>query len=313
MSESIQRILYYVLGGVCGIAVGQILCALANQNPTGEVATLYMLATALLGALAGSLIYQYKRERFFQAVKEVRDETVALITHEMRTEITSTAWAIEVILEIYNDKLQSEHRKMLQDVLRSINTTVMHTVNLLDISLLDIGKLAISLEWRKLKDIEKFFAEIIERYKMGAERNGITFTSKVALDPERQVEVDMLRLRIIFENLLENAMQYTLGTVKKIDVVIENDSAFLKIKISDTGIGIPQAEQAKISSGFFRASNARKVLSTGSGIGLHMSYQYVRAHHGTIYFESKENAGTTFYISLPLKSTADVKEFLNKI
>ncbi len=85
------------------------------------------------------------------------------------------------------------------------------------------------------------------------------------------------------------------------------------ISVSDTGIGIPESEQEKIFGEFYRASNARVKLSSGSGIGLYTCAQYVQAHRGTIRFESKENVGTTFFITIPLKTIADVNEFLNKI
>lgn len=85
------------------------------------------------------------------------------------------------------------------------------------------------------------------------------------------------------------------------------------MKVTDTGMGIPIEEQENIFSAFFRASNARRKQSTGSGIGLHMCYQYVKVHHGTIRFESTEGKGTTFYITIPLKTSADVKEFMEKM
>ena len=106
-------------------------------------------------------------------------------------------------------------------------------------------------------------------------------------------------------------MQYARGGEIKVD--IENTDESMNIVVSDNGIGIPIEEQEKIFEEFYRASNARDKVSSGSGIGLYMCDQYVKAHHGTMRFESKENVGTTFYISIPLKTTANVNEFLNKI
>jgi signal transduction histidine kinase len=72
-------------------------------------------------------------------------------------------------------------------------------------------------------------------------------------------------------------------------------------------------KKEKIFAKFYRAKNAREKLSGGSGIGLYMCEQYVKAHKGTINFESKVNEGTTFYIKLPLKSVVDVNDFLTKL
>jgi K+-sensing histidine kinase KdpD len=87
------------------------------------------------------------RESTSKKEEELRNETVALITHEMRTALTSSGWTIESILKDYEDKIKDSDKKILSDLVKSNQTTVMHTVNLLDVSLSDIGKLAISLEW----------------------------------------------------------------------------------------------------------------------------------------------------------------------
>lgn len=313
MNETVEKIVIYALGGIAGIAAGLILIngnAPFRSFVEGHCLTIINI---LLGFLFASIFLQIRKEKLFDQTKKIRDETVALITHEMRTGLTATGWAIEVILDNYKDKLEEEHRKMLEDVTKSINTTVMHSVNLLDTSLLDIGKLVIALKWIKLGEIENTFVEILQKYKLGAKQKGIDLEWNIHLDKDRWVEVDSLRIKIMIENLLENALQYTVGAVRKITVTIENDAYDMKITVSDTGIGIPNAEKSKIFSEFFRASNARKVLSTGSGIGLHMCYQYTLAHHGKISFTSEENQGTTFHISLPLKTSANIDEFVTKI
>lgn len=317
MSNWSEKIIYYAIGGICGIAISLILITFLSSTEIAylksDQTNLQIIISALIGMLVASNILQYKRDKNFVANKKIHDETVALITHEMRTGLTSTSWAIEVVLENYRNAINKEDQKMLDDVVKSINTTVMHSVNLLDISLLDIGKLKISLSSIKLEEVNRTFTELIEKYKVGAAQSGITLTSNIKLDPSRTVEVDLMRLRITLENILENSMQYTTREVKKIDVDITNDNSSILIRVSDTGIGIPSSERSKIFSEFYRASNARKMLSTGSGIGLHMSYEYVKAHHGTIRFDSKENEGTTFFISIPLKTSENVNEFLSKI
>ncbi len=313
MSEIGEKITYNIIGGICGVAFGLIIKSFNFSLLQTTDTVLLLIITGLFGILFFENLLEYKKAQEFVVIKKIRDETVALITHEMRTGLTSTSWAIQVILESYQNALSPEHREMLQNVTKSINTTVMHSVNLLDISLLDVGKLTLSLQWVTLGELEKGFKEILHKYELGTSQAGITLTSKVVLDPKFRVQADLLRLRITLENLLENAIQYTLRPEKKINVDIHNNSSTLFITVSDTGIGIPPEEKHKIFSEFFRASNARMALSHGSGIGLHMCEEYIRAHHGTIRFESKVNEGTTFYITLPLRTVADVNEFLTKI
>jgi signal transduction histidine kinase len=253
------------------------------------------------------------RESTSKKEEELRNETVALITHEMRTALTSSGWTIESILKDYEDKIKDSDKKILSDLVKSNQTTVMHTVNLLDVSLSDIGKLAISLEWKKLSDVHDMLNEVLEKYSIGTKREGINLISNISLEDNREIEVDMLRLRIIIENLLENSIQYTKQDKKEIRLEVKNTKDNLNITISDTGIGIPDDEKDKVFSEFYRASNARKILNSGSGIGLSMTEKYVKAHHGSIRLESKLGVGTTFNISIPLKTVADVNEFLKQV
>jgi signal transduction histidine kinase len=189
----------------------------------------------------------------------------------------------------------------------------MHTVNLLDISLSDIGKLTISLEKVPLSKVENMVNEVVDKYILGTKRANIELISSVNLERDKVVEVDIMRLKIIIENLLENSIQYVKGQNDKIELTVNNTKDSLNIVVKDNGIGIPENEQEKVFEEFYRASNARKKLSSGSGIGLHMTYNYVKAHKGKINFTSKENIGTSFNVSIPLKTSADVNEFLKEV
>lgn len=314
MLKTLEKIIPYILGGVIGFVAGIILLSFHLSYFTHHEESSFILTIATLIGIIGTIAYhEYGRAKFLKKDTKIRNEAMALITHEMRTGLTSTGWAIELILNNYVEHIKPDDRKMLEDVLHSIHNTVMHSMNLLDVSLLDIGKFSVSLSWTTLDVVAKTFQETVENYTLGARQHDVKLISNIDLDPLREVEVDITRLRIILENLLENALQYSAGPVKEIEVVITNDSRYLVMQIRDTGIGIPVQEQEKIFGEFYRATNARKKLSTGSGIGLYMCQEYVNLHHGTIRFESEENKGTTFYISIPLKTQADVKEFLKKV
>ncbi len=308
-----EKIISSLVGALAGLVAGILLLSL-EVMPKGVLhAETLLPVSGLIGLLIAIMVMEYKKDVGLAHNQKIRDETVALITHEMRTGLTSTGWAIQLMLQNYEKYITPEDKKMLEDVVASIHTTVMHSVNLLDISLLDIGKLSISLEKMPLDEVEKIFSETIAKYSFGAKGKGINLISSVKLDKSRQVEVDRVRIRIILENLLANAIQYTTGEKKEVKVEVSNDASNLHIMVKDTGIGIPEKEQKTIFSEFYRASNARKQLSSGSGIGLYMCKQYVTTHRGTIRFESKENEGTTFYISIPLTTAADVTGFLDKV
>ncbi len=313
MKEIIERLITNIFGIVFGYVVGLLFYSSQMSFIQHYGSRFFLVSTSLIGLVISIAIIELGKVKNLKKNNLLRNEAITLIAHEMRTGLTSTGWAIQMVLSKYANQMSSEDKENLETVLESIHTTVTHSVNLLDISILDLNKLSLSLKWAPLSEIEKIFNEILKGYIMESEKNGIKTTVNMVLDKDKEVEVDMLRLKIVLQNLLENAVRYTIREKKEIEVLINNTDKDLMIKVADSGIGIPPAEQAKIFNEFYRASNARSKLSTGSGIGLYACMQYVRAHKGTIRFESKENEGTTFYVSIPLKTRENINEFMQKV
>lgn len=314
MRDTLEKALKYAIGGILGAIVSYgVINHLLPHSLDDNVCTAIIVLAVSLGVAIAVAFDRHQTLSRIRRNNEVRNETVALITHEMRTGLTSTGWAIQTVLTRYPDAISDDDKEMLNDVVQSIHTTVSHAVNLLDISLIDIGKLSISLEVSTLEEVEDFLKSVVEKYEIGAKQKDVKFTYEIDLDDKREIEIDQIRLRIVLESLIENALQYTVRDIKEIDVSVTNDKDNLFITVKDTGIGIPDREKENIFKEFYRAKNARQVLSSGSGIGLYTSAQYVKAHQGTITFDSKEGEGTTFHVTIPLKSRADVNDFLDKL
>lgn len=302
-----------ILGITLGIVLESTIESFLLDIILSDIHSALVFVFGFIGLLVSALFLFYEREIQERKDEEIRNETVALITHEMRTALTSAGWAIEYMLKQYEDKIEKDDKEMLQGFVKSNQTTVMHTVNLLDVSLSDIGKLNISLEKIPLSKVENMVVEVIDKYSLGTKRDNIDFVYNIKLESDKQVEVDLMRLKIIIENLLENSIQYVRGDNDKIELSVSNTKDNLNITVKDNGIGIPDDEQNKVFEEFYRASNARKKLSSGSGIGLHMTYKYVKAHRGNISFTSKQGVGTSFNINIPLKTSADVNQFLKEV
>ncbi|MEK7124135.1 MAG: HAMP domain-containing sensor histidine kinase, partial [Patescibacteria group bacterium] len=114
------------------------------------------------------------------------------------------------------------------------------------------------------------------------------------------VVVDKLRFLHSIENIIENAIDYTLPG-GRIDFLMEVTKNDLFITISDTGIGIGEKDKNNIFSEFFRSHKARELKSVGSGIGLFLIKLIIEAHDGKVWFDSIENKGTNFYVKVPLR------------
>jgi len=112
---------------------------------------------------------------------------------------------------------------------------------------------------------------------------------------------DQEKVGLVIQNLLENAIKYTPeeGTIQ-ISLGQEKNNILFKIK--DSGVGIPQDQQNRIFTKFFRGSNVMRLETDGSGLGLYTAKNIIDAHKGKIWFESQEGQGTTFYFTLPIMS-----------
>jgi len=153
---------------------------------------------------------------------------------------------------------------------------------------------------KKLCGLEQIIESAIELHSIKIKEK------KIKLDfirPKEKIEafLDKEKISIAIQNILDNAVKYT-GQGGKITIYLEKSGNNLQLKIQDSGIGILEKEKKNMFAKFFRGANVPKANGgDGSGLGLFIAKNIIEAHEGKIWFESKENVGSTFYISLPLK------------
>ena len=223
-----------------------------------------------------------------------RSELVSIASHELRTPLTGIRWSEEGML---NDKsLDTKHHHTLEQMYDS-------TLRLQE-SIEDILQLA-SLQNQKASvlnktpsDITRMITDIYATQKLPASQHGI----KLEFDPEWPkdliVQCDQLRMKRVFNNVISNAIKYTRPNTT-VTAHYDHIDGNHVISISDQGIGIPKAEQEKVFSGFYRATNAVKHETNGTGMGLYLSKTVIEQHGGTIWLKSTPNKGTTVFIRLP--------------
>ncbi len=114
----------------------------------------------------------------------------------------------------------------------------------------------------------------------------------------RKVSLDKKLAEIILGNILGNAIKYT-PAGGRVKLSIKKEDKNIKIIVSDTGYGIPKKQQGRIFEKLFRADNIKQKSTTGTGLGLYIVKSILDYIGGNIYFESTENKGSKFYITLP--------------
>ncbi|MFA4990905.1 MAG: ATP-binding protein, partial [Candidatus Paceibacterota bacterium] len=123
---------------------------------------------------------------------------------------------------------------------------------------------------------------------------------------------DPMRIKIVIQNLLENALRYNVEN-GQIIVKVEKKPPYVEVSVSDTGIGIPKDELPKLFTKFFRASNVLKYETEGTGLGLYITKNIIEAHGGKIWAESIENRGSTFYFTLPIDEKLIPKRHISSV
>ncbi|MGA1050155.1 MAG: ATP-binding protein [Minisyncoccia bacterium] len=226
--------------------------------------------------------------------ERAQKEFVSLASHQLRTPITSIKWNSEIILS--NLSIDEEVRVAAYDINVEGNRMEKLVSSLLNLSRIDLGKVKFNIQDINLND---YISALSKTLQSEIKSKNITFEIDILF--KDSIKNDPAYLDIIIANILHNAIKYSNvnGVVKfKADFIPTTNK--ILIKVSDTGIGIPKAEQSQIFSRLFRADNAKNSRTDGNGLGLYIAKQLTELMKGDIWFESKENKGTTFFIELPI-------------
>jgi PAS domain S-box-containing protein len=240
-------------------------------------------------------------------IDQAKTEFVSIASHQLRTPLGISKWYLEAIKsEDYFKTLPVKGREYINTVYESNERLLYIVRNLLNIARIDQGK---GREEPAEVDIIETIKEVIKRNQVNISKKSITMDIRETLLPK--LYLDKKKFADVLENLISNSIKYTKEHGK---VVIsfkvkdqlksdkESEQKYVEIIITDNGIGIADKDKTKIFSKFFRADNAMRSESTGSGLGLYLVKSYLYEWKGLVWFESQEGKGSTFHIQLPLNS-----------
>lgn len=230
-----------------------------------------------------------------RALDVAKDEFVSIASHQLRTPLTAVKGYIGMLLDEDPGPINDKQREYIGDVKTANDQMIGLITALLDVSRVDLGVFVFNPEPTNLVKVAKdVLTEIDESIKNKKLVVKSTFEEGTPV-----IQADAKIVRMIFQNLLTNAVKYT-NAGGSISVGIKKDISSIIISVADTGYGIPENVQSKIFTKMFRADNARANDPDGTGLGLYIIKETIEKTGGKIWFESKENQGTTFYVSIPL-------------
>ena len=224
-----------------------------------------------------------------KTLDETKDDFISMASHQLRTPLTSVKGYISLILEGDAGKITPVQRKMLQQAFFSSQQMVYLIADLLNVSRLRTGKFVIQ---PSPVHLARVISEELSQLKESAKLHSIKLEFKPPKDFP-QLMLDETKTRQVIMNFIDNAIYYTPpgGTI---DVQLLDKGPNIELRVTDSGIGVPKAEQPHLFTKFYRAANARKARPDGTGLGLFMARKVIVAQGGSIIFDSQEGKGSTF-------------------
>lgn len=228
--------------------------------------------------------------------QQKKDEFISIASHELKTPLTTIKGYME-LLSMSEQGQPNQH--FVKKALENVNKLERLINELLDVSNIQSGQLKLNV---KEFNVDEFLHETIQAFQV------ITKTHNIVWDGPQTNEMilaDKQRIEQVFINLLSNAIKYSPGESKVIVNSAKTNKEII-VKVRDFGIGVPENERSEIFERFYRAKDTEKTIS-GFGLGLYICKDIIKRHEGKIWVEKQEK-GSAFYFSLPLKNGAGINE-----
>lgn len=310
-NAAVERLLGAPMAGVRGRPVAEVFRhpplqdlarqALATLVPQSGEVTLFtpeervfaVSATALPGGAvpAGAVLVLHDITRL-RALEDLRKEFVANVSHELRTPLASIKSFAETLrLGALDDKgVRVEFVRTIEEQADRLTAIV---DDLLELAALEGGRRPLRLVDL---DLSVPVGSVLAALKPLADPVGVALVATVP--PGTRVRADAAALERVLRNLVENAVKYN-REMGRVDVSAAAEGAFVRVSVTDTGLGIPAADLPRVFERFYRVDKARSREKGGTGLGLSIVKHLVDGLGGAVRAESAEGKGSTFSFTLP--------------
>ncbi|MET0383602.1 MAG: ATP-binding protein [Burkholderiaceae bacterium] len=260
-----------------------------------------MMASSLTGLLGSvrALEDERRRAEALAAIDQAKTAFFSNVSHEFRTPLTLLLGPLEDVLA-QADALPARERARL-DVAHRNALRLLRLVNsLLDFSRMESGRVDAEFE---AADLAAVTADVASVFRSATERAGLSL--EIAAQPlAKPVDLDPALWETILLNLLSNAFKFTFKGGIRVEVDADPDGSGARVRVIDSGTGIPAPEIPRLFDRFHRVAGARGRSFEGSGIGLALVHELVQLHRGRIEVRSDLGRGTTFTLHLPFSDKA---------
>lgn len=227
-----------------------------------------------------------------QRAQRAHDQSLMMLVHELRSPASASKSMVATLRYLYPQDTQ------LVDFLSRIENRMDQLLDLVD-GILDLSqaKAERSLGQAAVLDLVAETRAVCKPYLEDVTAKGLAMSVELSTSPVR-VHMPERAYHLIVSNLISNAVKYT--PAGSVWVTLRQEGAWAVLEVQDTGIGVPPGEIGRLCTEFFRASNARKSRTPGTGLGLAAVRALVESHNGELGLQSQENQGSRFRVRLPL-------------
>jgi len=281
---------------------GEVYYALSAM--TGFFLVVMVMAVhRLYKSSIAELELSYRNEVLIDELKEAKDkaekmsqakgEFLANMSHEIRTPMNGVIGTLQLL---EGTELKKDQKEFVSTAHKSADALLAILNDILDLSKIEAGKLSFE---EIAFDLDLVIKDIVVLYSLKSEQRGVSLKRQIDDDLPASVIGDPTRVRQVIVNLVSNALKFTKDGEVKISVEVldkNTDKVKLKISVSDTGIGIPEAAQNTLFQAFTQADGSTTRKYGGTGLGLAIVSQLVEMMHGELGVDSVEGEGATFWV-----------------
>ena len=239
------------------------------------------------------VLHNITREKLIERMKT---EFVSITAHQLRTPLSAIKWTLKMLLDEDLGKITEEQAEFIEKTYESNERMISLINDLLNVTRIEEGRYVYN---PVLSNMTKLVESLIDQSKDEINIKNINLEFKKPKKELPKVLIDVEKMNLAVQNLLDNAIQYNKlgGSIK---ISLKSNKKEIEFSIEDSGVGIPKKQEKRIFTKFFRAANVMRMDTTGSGLGLFIVKNIIEAHKGRIWFKSKKGKGTIFYFTLPV-------------
>lgn len=227
---------------------------------------------------------------------KMKSDFISVAAHQLRTPLAGIKWVFKLLLDGDLGEVTEEQKGILTRGNETGEKMSKLVDDLLNVSRIENDKFGYKIEknsFMKLLDV------LMENVSLSAQERNIEVKLENRAGEIPDFSFDKEKLLIAIQNIVDNAIKYTLPG-GKVSVEVEKQGVdYIQVKVTDTGVGVPKAEIPKLFSKFFRATNVIHLQTDGSGLGLFIVKNIIIRHGGQLWVDSEEGKGTTIAVVVP--------------